>query len=136
MTRSKRSLLLTAAAAAALMVSLTGCSKGPTDRLQGKWVGESIDNIPPDQEPRASGWARHTSFAFEGDKMTVSLPGGESRTGTFKVERVSGHRVTLRVDRGAGEPDEATLTLLGDNSFRWDIGNDRGVKFSRATAVQ
>ncbi len=136
MTHVKGSRMLTVAAALAALVSLTGCSKGPHDRLQGKWVGESVDNIPPDQESRSSGWAKHTTFAFEGDKMTVSLPGGESRTGTFKVDRVSGHRVTLRVDRGAGEPDEATLTMLNENSFRWDIGNERGVKFSRAVAVQ
>ncbi len=115
---------------------LGGCSKGPQERLQGKWVGETIDNIPPDQEARATGWARHTSFSFEGEKLTVALPAGESRTGTFKVDRASGHRMTLKIDRGSGEPDEAVLTMLGENAFKWDIGNDRSVKFSRVASVQ
>lgn len=118
------------------LTSLAGCSKGPQERLQGKWVGETIDNIPPDQEARAVGWVKHTTFAFEGEKMTVALPAGESRTGTYKVERASGNRLTLKIDRGSGEPDEAVLTMLSENTFKWDIGNERSVKFSRVSAAQ
>lgn len=129
MESSPRLVVLAALVVAAS--SLVGCSKGPQDRLQGKWVGESITNIPPDQEARASGWVKHTSFAFQGDKMTVALPAGESRTGTFKVERASGNRITVKIDRGGNEPDEATFTMLSESAFKWDIGNDRSVKFTR-----
>jgi hypothetical protein len=118
------------------MISLVGCSKGPQERLQGKWVGDSINNIPPEQEARATGWARHTSFLFEGNKMTVALPAGESRTGDYKVERSSGNKVTLKIDRGNGETDEATLTMVNENAFKWDIGNDRSVKFTRVASAQ
>lgn len=118
------------------LFSLTGCSKGPQERLQGKWVGDSISNIPPEQEARATGWARHTSFLFEGEKMTVALPAGESRTGAFKVERSNGNKVMLKIDRGNGEADEATLTMVNENAFKWDIGNERSVKFTRVASIQ
>ncbi|MCS6900423.1 MAG: hypothetical protein RMJ98_12240 [Myxococcales bacterium] len=118
------------------VVVLAGCSKGPQERLQGKWVGDSISNIPPEQEARATGWVRHTSFLFEGDKMTVALPAGESRTGVYKVERANGNKVTLKVDRGNGEVDEAVLTMINENAFQWDIGNERSVKFTRVVSVQ
>jgi hypothetical protein len=118
------------------VVALAGCSKGPQERLQGKWVGDSINNIPPEQEARATGWVRHTSFLFEGDKMTVALPAGESRTGVYKVERANGNKVTLKIDRGNGEADEATLTMVNESAFKWDIGNDRSVKFTRVASAQ
>jgi hypothetical protein len=118
------------------LAALSGCSKGPQERLQGKWVGETIDNIPPEQEARATGWVKHTSFEFRGEKVTVGLPAGESRTGTYKIERATGNRLTLQVDRGSGEPDSTTLTFVGENAIKWDIGNERTVKFTRVAQAQ
>lgn len=118
------------------MFSLVGCSKGPQERLQGKWVGDSVSNVPPEQEAQATGWARHTSFLFEGNKMTVALPAGESRTGVFQVDRNNGKKITLKVDRGNGEMDEAALTMVNENTIKWDIGNERSVQFTRIASAQ
>jgi hypothetical protein len=119
-----------------LSLAAAGCSKGPQDRLQGTWTGESIDNIPPDQVARANGWVKHTSFDFHGDKVTIAIPAEGPREGTYKVERANGNRMTLLISRGPGEPDSTTLTFTGENSFKWDIGNERTVKFTRKSTVQ
>jgi hypothetical protein len=125
---------LTVSVAAAALLLSAGCAKGPQDRLAGKWVGETIDNVPPDHEARANGWVRGTSFEFKGDKMTVSIPAEEPRTGTYKVDRASGNRLTLQVYRASGEADETALMFMGENTLRWDIGNDRSIKLSRVVA--
>ena len=123
-----------AALVLALFVALTGCAKGPQEKLTGKWVGESIDNIPPDQEARATGWVRATSLEFRGDKLTVAVPAEEPRTGGYKIERISANKMTLAVTRASGERDEATFVLTGENTMKWDIGNDRSIRLVRVAA--
>jgi hypothetical protein len=54
----------------------------------------------------------------------------------YKVERANGNKVTLKIDRGNGEADEATLTMVNESAFKWDIGNDRSVKFTRVASAQ
>ena len=128
MTRFRHALL----AALPLLLCLSGCSKGPQERLQGKWVGTSIDNIPPDQEARAAGWVKATSFEFKGSKVTVAVPAEEPRTGDYKISRVNGNRVTLQVLRTNGEADDTTLVLAGEKTLKWEIGNDRTITFQRS----
>ncbi|MFO0660670.1 MAG: hypothetical protein U0165_12690 [Polyangiaceae bacterium] len=53
----------------------------------------TIDNIPRDQESRAMGWVKGTSFEFKGSKVTVVVPAEEPRTGEFKVTRTVGQAV-------------------------------------------
>lgn len=120
---------------AALMFSLVGataCSKGPQDKLQGTWVGSSIENVPPDQEARAGGWVKATSFEFKGSKMTVNVPAESPRTGEFKVASAQGNRLTVHVSRPDGTADEAAFVLADENTLAWDIGNERVVKLRRA----
>ena len=131
MTLPQRLSRFTTLAALLPLLTLAACSKGPQDRLQGKWIGEAIDNIPPDHEARAGGWVKKTSFEFRGDKVTVAIPAEEARTGSYRVERSSGNKLTLQVMRPGGDPDEATLTFQGENAFKWDIGNERAIKFTR-----
>lgn len=122
-------------AAGLAVVASSGCSKGPREKLQGTWVGEHVENIPVEQEARANGWARHTSFEFHGDEVTISVPAQAPRKGTFKVTRASGNRYTLAIMReGQAEPDEAEVTLREGNKLSWQIGNDRNVMFSRKVA--
>jgi hypothetical protein len=116
------------------LLLLAGCAKGPQDRLAGRWVGESIDNIPPDQEARANGWVKGASFEFRGDRVTIAVPAEDPRTGSYKVERVNGQKLTLSITRPSGEADEAVFTLTGENSMKWDLGNDRQVKLTRIVA--
>jgi hypothetical protein len=120
------------AVALALLVLLASCSKSPEDRLSGKWVGDRIDNVSADQVARATGWVKGTAFEFSGDKLTVTVPAEPARKGTFKVTRVEGERMVLSVARpDSPSQDEATLTLLGDKSMRWDIGQGREVLLLR-----
>ena len=129
-----RSPLLSLSVVLPAVLLLTACAKGPQDRLAGRWVGESIDNIPPDQVARASGWVKGTSFEFRGDRLTVAIPAEEPRTGSYKVERVVGQKLTLAITRPSGEVDEAVLTLTGEGAMKWDVGNDRQIKLTRISA--
>ncbi len=116
------------------LVSVVACSKGPQDKLQGKWVGNAIENVPPDQLERAGGWVKAASFEFKGSKMTVNVPAEEPRTGEFKVARAQGNRFTLHVSRPDGTSDEAALVLADENTLSWDVGNERVVKLRRVVA--
>lgn len=116
------------------LVLLGGCARGPKDRLQGRWVGSSIDNIPRDQEARAAGWVKGTSFEFRGNKVTVVVPAEEPRTGEFKVTRTTGNKVTVEIKRPSGESDEATFVVADEHSIRWDIGNERQITLEKAIA--
>ncbi len=119
---------------ASLSMLAFGCSKGPGERLSGKWTGESIDNIPPSQQERATGWVRSTSLEFRGDKLTVAVPAEEPRTGTFRVARTSGNRLTVHIERPDGQRDETTFTVTGEGTMKWDIGNERSIRLVRVAA--
>ena len=131
-----RSRLVTLAPLAALLVLAsfaTGCSKSPKDKLQGKWVGEKVDNVPIDQEARATGWVKGTTFEFKGDKVIVTIPAEEPRTGHFAVVPQSASKLNVSFTRANGEVDEATFILASEGkSLRWDIGNERTVTLSKA----
>jgi hypothetical protein len=128
MTRSRS---LTFAALLLPLFCAAACSKGPQDKLQGKWVGSEIDNVPPDQQARAGGWVKATSFEFKGSKLTVNVPAEEPRSGEFKVARAQGNHLTLQVSRPDGTADEAAFVLADENNLSWDIGNERVVKLRR-----
>ena len=42
---------------------LAGCDKSPRDRLQGRCLGESTENVPPEQLAKATGWVKGTAPA-------------------------------------------------------------------------
>lgn len=109
----------------------TGCAKGPKERLQGRWVGAHIDNIPKDQEGRALGWVKSTSFEFRGGRVTVAVPAEEPRTGEFKVVRSAGNKLTVEIARPGADPEETVFTLVDERTLKWDIGNDRSVTFEK-----
>ena len=132
MVNLSRSLTILLAVPA--LVLLGGCARGPKDRLQGRWVGMTIDNIPRDQESRAMGWVKGTSFEFKGSKVTVVVPAEEPRTGEFKVTRTVGSKVTVEIKRPSGEADEATFVLADEHSIKWDIGNERQITLEKAVA--
>lgn len=110
-----------------------GCSKGPKDKLQGRWVGDRIDNVPAEQVVRATGWVKGTTFAFSGDKMTIAIPAEQPRTGTFEVAKSDGQKLTLAVKGEARPVEEARISLADDGaSIRWDIGEGREIVLVRA----
>jgi hypothetical protein len=120
------------ALAIAVVVS-TGCGAGPIDKLEGKWVGERIDNVSAEQVVRATAWVKATTLEFAGDKLTVTIPTEPARKGTFKVAKVDGDKVVLSVRRkDSPTRDESTFMLQGDKTLRWDIGQSREITLVRA----
>jgi hypothetical protein len=118
--------------AASLFVPI-GCGGGPADKLEGKWVGERIDNVSAEQVARATAWVKATTLEFAGDKMTVTIPTEASRKGSFKVTKVDGDKLVLSVHRkDSPTRDETTLTMQGDKTLRWDIGQSREITLVRA----
>ncbi len=115
------------------LLALAACGNGPADKLEGKWVGERIDNVSAEQVARATAWVKATTLEFAGDKLTVTVPTETARKGTFKVAKVDGDKLVLTVHRkDSPTPDEATFTLQGQKTLRWDIGQSREITLVRA----
>jgi hypothetical protein len=109
------------------------CGGGPADKLEGKWVGERIDNVSAEQVARATAWVKATTLEFAGDKLTVTIPSESARKGTFKVAKVDGDKLVLSVHRKeSATRDETTFTMQGDKTLRWEIGQSREITLVRA----
>ena len=131
-TRPAATKLAIVFALATLVPFATGCSKSPKDKLQGKWVGEKVDNVPIDQEARATGWVKGTTFEFKGDKVVVTIPAEEPRTGTYSVSSLNANKLNVAFTRANGDVDEASFTLAGEGKvIKWDIGNERTITLAR-----
>lgn len=123
-----RSTVKTALALAVITLpAVTGCQKSPRDKLQGRWLGEGVENFPQVQVPKATGWVKGTAIEFAGNKVTVTVPAETPRAGTFKVARIEGEKVIVSFARPEGGADESAFKLVGENTMRWDVGNGREI---------
>jgi hypothetical protein len=122
----------TALALAITLPAAAGCEKTPKDRLQGRWLGESVENVPEAQVPKVMGWVKGTALEFSGSKVTVTIPAESPRTGQFKVAKAEGDAVTVSFLREEGGRDEASLRFVGEDTLRWSIGSGREVVLLRA----
>ncbi len=111
---------------------LAGCEKSPRDKLQGRWLGESIENVPSAQLQKATGWVKGTAIEFSGSKVTVTIPAESPRSGSFKVSRKEGDTLLVSFNREEGGHDEAEMTLVGDGQLRWKIGEGREIVMIKA----
>src|SRR6185503_8725395 len=127
-----RSRLRTALALAITLPAVAGCEKSPRDRLQGRWLGESIENVPATQLLKATGWVKGTAIEFTGNRVTVTIPAETPRTGTFRVAKAEGDRVTLTFLREEGGKDEATFRLIDDRTLRWIVASGAEIILTRA----
>lgn len=109
-----------------------GCQKTPRDKLQGRWLGEGVENLPAAQVAKATGWVKGTAIEFAGNKVTVTVPAETPRTGTFKVQRVEGEKVIVAFHRDEGGTDESSFRIVNENTLRWDIGNGREIVLLKA----
>jgi hypothetical protein len=112
--------------------TMAGCEKSPRDRLQGRWLGESIENVPTAQLPKATGWVKGTAIEFNGAKVTVTIPAETPRTGSYKVTRKEGDTYLVSFAREEGGHDEAEMSLVGDGQLRWKIGEGREIVMGKA----
>lgn len=102
---------------------LAGCDKSPRDRLQGKWRGVSVDRVAASQQQlKADGWVKGTSLEFSGNKVTVAIPAESPRTGTWKIAKVEGEKVTLSFKRTEGGEDSSEFRFAPDGKLVWSLG--------------
>lgn len=120
---------LTLIASAALLLS--GCGNPVQRKLEGRWLGESVENFDSRDVAAATGWARGLSMEFSGTRLTVVVPAEEPRTGKYKVASVHENDVQLAVTRTDGAVDTASLKLDDERSLRFMIGDTRAIVLRR-----
>ena len=124
--------ITTALALVLVLPVVAGCEKSPKDKLQGRWLGESIENVPSAQLAKSTGWVKGTAIEFAGNKVTVTIPAETPRTGTFKVAKAEGDGLVVSFLRDEGGHDEAEMKLVGDQTLRWRIGDGREIVMLKA----
>ena len=112
-------------------IALTGCGHPVKRKLNGRWMGQAVENVDDSQTAAATGWAKGTSFEFAGDTLTVAVPAEEPRSGKYKVLRAHENTVTVAVTRRDGHVDKAKFKLDDEHSMRWMIGDGRAVVLRR-----
>jgi hypothetical protein len=118
----------------ALLVSslaLPGCGNAVQRKLEGRWLGESVENFDSKDMAAATGWARGLSLEFSGNRLTVAIPAEEPRVGKYKVSSVHESDVVLAVTRTDGAVDNASFKLDDERSLRFMVGDNRAVVLRR-----
>ena len=110
---------------------LAGCGNPVQRKLEGRWLGESVENFDAKDVAAATGWARGLSLEFSGTRLTVAVPAEEPRTGKYKVASVHENDVELAVTRLDGAVDRASLKLDDERSLRFMIGDTRAIVLRR-----
>jgi hypothetical protein len=114
-----------------MLVGLAACHTTPKQLLQGKWVGERVDNFHPEQQARALGWAGATSLEFRGSRVTVAIPAESPRHGTFRVAEDGPQELVVTFLRAHGDEDEVHFRVEGDDYLRWELGGGRSILLRR-----
>src|SRR3954466_683966 len=110
---------------------LAGCGNPVQRKLEGRWLGESVENFDAKDVAAATGWARGLSLEFSGTRLTVVVPAEEPRSGKYKVASVHENDVQLAVTRLDGAVDTASLKLDDERSLRFMIGDTRAIVLRR-----
>src|SRR3954463_3737154 len=110
---------------------LAGCGNPVQRKLEGRWLGESVENFDAKEVAAATGWARGLSLEFAGSRLTVAVPAEEPRTGKYKIASVRENDVQLAVTRLDGAVDTANLKLDDERSLRFMIGDTRAIVLRR-----
>jgi hypothetical protein len=108
-----------------------GCGHPVQKKLEGRWVGDSVENFDDNAVAAATGWAKGTSFEFSGSNLTVAIPAEEPRSGAYKIVSVRENDVLIAVTRKDGSIDKARFKLDSDTSIRWMLGDERSVVLRR-----
>jgi hypothetical protein len=108
-----------------------GCNHPLQNKLEGRWLGDGVENFDEDAVAPATGWAKGTSFEFSGPYLTVSIPAEEPRTGRYKVVAARESAIEVRVTGKDGNNDRLRLLLDSDHSMRWVLDRSRAVVLRR-----
>jgi hypothetical protein len=125
-------VLKPALAGVLLAVVGAGCGHPVQRKLEGRWIGEGVENFDDMATAPATGWAKGTSLEFAGSTLTVAIPAEEPRSGSYKVVSVNKQDVNLAVTRPDGAKDTLKLKLDDERSLRWQLGGGRSVLMRRA----
>ena len=109
----------------------TGCGHPVQRSLDGRWLGEAVENFQDSQLAAATGWARGLSFEFAGSSVTVAVPAEEARSGRYQVSSVHESDVRLAFTTKDGKSSTALFKLDNDHSIRWMLGQGRSVVLRR-----
>lgn len=123
--------LLARFAALGACAGVVGCGHPVKGKLQGRWVGDSVENFDDSQVAVATGWAKGTSFEFSGSTLTVAIPAEEPRSGDYKVASVRENDVELSIKRKDGAQDRLRLKLDSEHSLRWVLEGERAIVLRR-----
>jgi hypothetical protein len=113
------------------VTATTACGHPVERRLQGRWLGESVENFDGPTLAAVTGWARGTSFEFAKDKLTVSIPAEEARSGSYEVVSFHDAKTVLTVKRVDGQTDRLELKLDDEHSMRWLLPEGRTIVMRR-----
>lgn len=108
-----------------------GCSHPVQEKLEGRWLGDSVENFDDAEIAAATGWAKGTCLEFDGSTITVGIPAEEPRSGRYKIARVHDSDVELAITRSDGQIDTTRLRLDDEHSIRWLLGNGRAIVMRR-----
>lgn len=114
-----------------ILVTSLGCGHPVQRSLEGRWLGEAVENFQDSQLAAATGWARGLSFEFAGSNVTVAVPAEEPRTGRYAVSSVHESDVRLAFTSKDGKSSTAVFKLDSDHSMRWALGQGRAVVLRR-----
>ncbi|MBK7585678.1 MAG: hypothetical protein IPI67_36515 [Myxococcales bacterium] len=114
-----------------LCAGLVGCGHSVQNKLEGRWVGDSVENFDDQHMAIATGWAKGASFEFSGTTFTVAIPAEDPRSGSYKVASVRENDVELAVTRKDGAVDKLRLKLDSEHSIRWILGDERAIVLRR-----
>jgi hypothetical protein len=119
------------AAALAFGFSSSACGHPVQKKLEGRWLGDAVENFDDAEVASATGWAKGTSLEFASSTITVSIPAEEPRSGKYKIAKVRDTDVELAITRDDGRIDKAALKLDDEHSLRWMLGQGRAVVLRR-----
>src|SRR5690606_42057103 len=108
-----------------------GCSHPAERALEGRWFGQSVENFDAEEVAAATGWARGTSFVFEGHRLRVTVPAEKPRTGVYRLTALEDRQVSLTVFDSRGEETQLDLIVDDNESLRWVLGDGRTLVLKR-----
>lgn len=100
-------------------------------KLEGRWLGEAVENFADGDFAAASGWAKGLSMEFAGSSVTVAIPAEEPRSGQYEVVSAREQEVQLAITDPKGKADRVRFKLDDERSLRWLLGDGRAIRLRR-----
>jgi hypothetical protein len=107
------------------------CGHPVKRKLEGRWLGEGVENFDDDKVAAATGWAKGTSMEFSGSTLTVSIPAEEPRSGAYEIVKVHQNDVEISIVRPDGSRDRTHFRLDDEHSMRWMLDEGRAIVLRR-----